>query len=316
MNYYKMKTYTTRKKTILWTQTLLTLRNGFFFTILSCIYFTFFVPMPMISSGLVRFCFMAKTGCRLAACIIRSVLSKIILEKQAVTFAFSKSPQPSTTEIASDSCSNLLKHFHELFDFMDLFLSFVLLHELFVCVTKMEVKKRQIGNLMKKIAVIGLIALVIASYKHLSILVNKEHIWFHMILQSSPHTMLIKLIVSAACFYYGYHIFRTLKESANFHQANGVKGSNKFHLKILVLLVISMQTLKFMCVFKVAFQFLILRDTMDCSKLVFKHIFNCFRKMRIYDYVAPLIDENTVGVFEPFFVTIILIHKKYVNYQR
>ena len=154
--------------------------------------------------------------------------------------------QPEISHSALTSGLLAFTIFSEMFRLLDEILTFLLIYELYLCTSKMEVKKYRISTLIKKVIAAAVISLLATGLEKNYYFVGHEE-WREILYYLIPVQSFVSLILTVLTSYFGSQVVFALKRSNEFHDGN-VSGAynRKVTLIIRVTVILILQLVKFL----------------------------------------------------------------------
>ena len=267
-----------------------------------------FAITPFVSTGLFRHVYLMKSATwSLAALLAISAFANLQLLFDA-----------QVTDHQAATVGIVLRRLQAMSLALDEFLTAILLHELFACVTKAEIRPYDAGATWKKTASAVAAALLIGAALEGVIYAVGAEWWREILAFTMPLKSMVGLGVTCAAGYWGYGIAAALRKSADFRRKNAEGAKTKVNAaSLLVVGAVFFQICKLLMKVAVIAMSIVRFDQINrCQQPVeesAKNTWNCRSIEESIFVPGQLMNNHVIGVFEMIAFYVTMIYKKSVE---
>ena len=196
--------------------------------------------IPFLCVGLYRQIYLAKSVSLFASSLIRIISS--VNQAPEEWAVMGDSAGDTVRQINDQTVAHKAKDVGVLFAVGPLhslngMLSFILFYELYLCTCRMEARKQNILQFVKKILIVIIISFPLHAIEILSVFIS-DNWWYDLMPMLDPAALLTNLICTGAVIYFGIQILIALRKSDEFRKANFQKNEGKGKTNQLKLFII------------------------------------------------------------------------------
>ena len=262
--------------------------------------------IPFVSQGLLRGMYLLKTI--LLGLSNGLIVAFPLLEREALKYV--TNIEHSTPFRALLICLYL----SEACTMLAATLSCVVMHEIHLCVTRMEVRQLEVGPLAKKIVACGVISFLVPALIFINGLVESFW-WKTFFAMGDPIMAFIALVSCVGGTYMGVRTAATLwaagRVSSSSHGGGGHR--QKWHIYSILLAIVIAQWFQLIGDLVKAILVNARSSKCDTEKLAFADTEECMDKMAKYRHLFFILHRSVAGVLESVGFTCIMIVKKCLN---